>query len=79
MQGWPKAYAPLLISKHSEWQHGVLDATWCVRRPLLLEDIVKGGVEWHGSSLVQKSQHQPGRYFQDLLSNLRSVSILYQV
>ncbi|KAL0054765.1 hypothetical protein WJX82_002040 [Trebouxia sp. C0006] len=31
------------------------------------EDFTWADVDWHSSSSVQKSQHQPSRYFQDLL------------
>jgi len=34
---------------------------------LISEDFNWADVDWQGSSLVQKSQHQPSRYFQDLL------------
>lgn len=36
-------------------------------RLLISEDFNWADVDWQGSSLVQKSQHQPSRYFQDLL------------
>ena len=36
-------------------------------RLLTSEDFNWANVDWQGSSLVQKSQHQPSRYFQDLL------------
>ncbi len=34
---------------------------------LMPADVDLGDVDWHGSSLVQKSQHQPARYMLELI------------
>jgi len=40
-------------------------------RLLISEDFTWADVDWHSSSSVQKSQHQPSRYFQDLLRKFK--------
>ncbi len=50
-------------------QNGNLVCRECglCERMMISDDFNWADVDWQGSSLVQKSQHQPGRYFLDLL------------
>jgi transcription elongation factor Elf1 len=50
-------------------QNGNLVCRQCglCEQMIIPEEFNWADVDWQGSSLVQKSQHQPGRYFLDLL------------